>query len=49
MMAQKEGFIVLKIRIFKICKIFKINLVMMTTNASPKNKLTKREKKSKLI
>ena len=41
-MAQKEGFIVLKIKIFKICNFQKINLVMMNTNGVTENKLAKR-------
>ena len=41
MMAQKEGFIVLKIKIFEKCKFMKINLVKMSTNGVPKNKLAK--------
>ena len=41
-MAQKEGFIVLKIKIFEKCKFIKINLVIMSTNGTPENKLAKR-------
>ena len=41
-MAQKEGFIVLKIKIFEKCKFIKINLVRMSINTAPKKKLAKR-------
>ena len=44
-MAQKEGFIVLKIKIFEKCKFIKINLVRMSINAAPENKLAKNELK----
>ena len=42
MMAQKEGFIMLKIKIFEKCKFIKINFVRMSINAAPENKLAKR-------
>ena len=41
-MAQKDGFIVLKIKIFEKCKFIEINLVRMSINAAPENKLAKR-------
>ena len=41
-MAKKEEFIVLKIKIFEKYKFIKINIVIMSTNGAPENKLAKR-------
>ena len=39
MTTKKEGFEMLKIKISKICKFFKINLVEMSTNAAAKKRI----------
>ena len=42
MIARKEEFMVLKIKIVEKCKFIKINLDIMSTNGAPENKLAKR-------
>ena len=42
MTVQKEGFIVLKIEIFKIYKILKIDFILTSTGEVPIDKLDKR-------